>query len=144
MTPWIRTAFNCWNLRRSRGCVLVSRLAGLSMSVVVLRVPVELVLLAGAGLRRLGIRRRDLIDTGPGAYGDTCRWAEALHGARAEPAGLTWMARQDDSSRAYVFFGDRIGTDGFGVLPATVRLDSGIGFALVEQAASDAGIAVVR
>lgn len=31
-----------------------------------------------------------------------------LHAQYLDVAGLSWMSRQDDTSRAYMFFGDRM------------------------------------
>jgi hypothetical protein len=124
--------------------ILVTRLHGLVLSVVVVTSPLSLTQLAGPGLRRLGVRRRDLIDGGPATYDLTAAWAGALHACAAKPAGLMWMSRHDDTSEAYVLFGDRVGDDEVAAAPGSLPLASGDGLALVEEAAAAAGIVVAR
>lgn len=124
--------------------ILVSRLQGVVLSAVFVSHSLRVALLAGAGLRRLGVRRRDLIEGGPRTYPRTVGWAAALHDAAPQPEGLTWMSRQDDAARAYILFGDRVPDAGLVAITAPQPLATGIGLDLVEQAASDAGIAVVR
>lgn len=77
-------------------------------STLTLRQPLQLVDLASIPLRRLGISRRQLIDTEKGTYPATRRWAEAIHTQCPSAQGLSWISRQDDSARALVLFGDRI------------------------------------
>lgn len=124
--------------------ILVSRLDAAVLSAVAVMNPLSVALIAGAGLRRIGVRRRDLIEGGPGTYQDTVRWAAALHDSPPEPDGLAWMSRQDDTARAYVFFGDRLDDDDLMLLSPPIALAVAPGLDLVEQAASDAGITVIR
>lgn len=70
--------------------------------------PLQLVDLASIPLRRLGISRRQLIDTEKDTYPVTRRWAEAIHMQCPTAQGLSWISRQDDSARALMLFGDRI------------------------------------
>lgn len=77
-------------------------------STLTLRQPLQLVDLASIPLRRLGISRRQLIDTEKDTYPLTRRWAEAIHTQCPSAQGLSWISRQDDSARALVLFGDRI------------------------------------
>lgn len=77
-------------------------------STLTLHQPLQLVDLASIPLRRLGISRRQLIDTEKDTYPATRRWAEAIHTQCPSAQGLSWISRQDDSARALVLFGDRI------------------------------------
>ena len=77
-------------------------------STLTLRQPLQLVDLASIPLRRLGISRRQLIDTEKDTYPLTRRWAEAIHTQCPSAQGLSWISRQDDSARALVLFGDRV------------------------------------
>jgi len=130
---------------RGRGKrILVARLTGLAMSTLIVTEPIRLAMLAGLGLRRLGVRRRDLIETGPAVYAQTAAWALALHGSPAAPAGLLWTSRQDDTASAFLLFGDRILASALLVASETVPLDSGPGLALVDDAATLAAVTVVR
>lgn len=67
--------------------------------------------LSATALRRLGIRRNELIDTEKDQYPGTRRWAEAIHGACPAVEGLCWVSRQDDRGLAVVLFGDRVAPD---------------------------------
>ncbi len=130
---------------RGRGKrILVARLAGLAMSTLIVDEPMRLALAAGLGLRRLGVRRRDLIESGPATYAQTAAWALAIHGSPAAPSGLLWTSRQDDTARALVLFEDRVPRAALRVASAPVPLDSGPGLALVDDAATLAGITVIR
>lgn len=124
--------------------ILVSRLDGMVLSAITLTRPLRVAQLAGAGLRRIGVRRRDLIDGGPGTDTTTARWAAALHDCSAAPDGLTWTSRQDDTARACVLFGDRVDPGTLAPISAPIHLDVAPGLDLVEQAATDAGITVIR
>ena len=64
--------------------------------------------LASRSLRKLGVERKQLIDTEKDQYPVTRQWAVAIHAAFPEVQGLCWISRQDDSARAVVLFGDRI------------------------------------
>lgn len=70
--------------------------------------PLQVVDLASVPLRKLGITRKQLIDTEKDQYPATRKWAEALHRQCPDAQGLSWVSRQDDSARAVVLFGDRI------------------------------------
>ena len=64
--------------------------------------------LTSRALRKLGVERKQLIDTEKDQYPLTRQWAVAIHAAFPQVQGLCWIARQDDSARAAVLFGDRI------------------------------------
>jgi len=68
----------------------------------------ELVDLASVALRKLGITRKQLIDTEKNQYPTTRQWAERFYEQCPTAQGLTWISRQDDTARAMMFFGDRI------------------------------------
>jgi len=124
--------------------ILVSRLGGLALSTLVVDRSLRLVHLAGLGLRRLGVRRRDLIESGPDSYPRTAEWALALYASPMTLSGLLWVSRQDDTARAALLFGDRVPAGSIRVASAPVPLDHGAGLALVDDAATLAAITVVR
>lgn len=64
--------------------------------------------LSSVPLRKLGVQRKQLIDTEKDQYPATRRWAEAIHAQYPDVQGLSWISRQDDSARAVMLFGDRI------------------------------------
>lgn len=70
-----------------------------------------LVDLSTTALRRLGVRRTQLIDTEKDRYPGTRAWAAAFHAALPDVQGLCWISRQDDRALALVLFGDRLPGD---------------------------------
>ncbi|HET7326208.1 MAG TPA: hypothetical protein VFJ14_02885, partial [Nocardioidaceae bacterium] len=68
----------------------------------------RLVDLTSEGLRRLDVSRARLIESDARCNAETAAWAQALHAHREHVDGLTWVYRQDDTSRALVLFGDRV------------------------------------
>ena len=58
----------------------------------------NLVDLSTTALRKLGIRRNELIDTEKDKYPGTRKWAEAIHAACSDAEGLRWVSRQDDAA----------------------------------------------
>lgn len=72
--------------------------------------------LRGKALRKLGVERKQLIDTEKDQYPATREWAEAIHTQCPDVQGLCWSSRQDDSAQAVMLFGDRIAS---GVLRQT-------------------------
>ncbi|MGN5643267.1 RES family NAD+ phosphorylase [Burkholderia multivorans] len=85
-----------------------AKLAGQVHSTVRVEQDLELIDLASVPLRKLGVTRRQLIDTEKDQYPATRQWAVALHEKCPQAQGLSWISRQDDSARAMVLFGDRI------------------------------------
>ena len=59
------------------------------------------------GLRMVGIKQADLIDSDKPAYASTRTFARALHAARPDVQGLSWHSRQNHEE-VIVLFGDRI------------------------------------
>ncbi|MGY3505076.1 hypothetical protein ACVWYJ_005695 [Bradyrhizobium sp. USDA 4471] len=59
-------------------------------------------------LRKLGVKRNELIDTEKDHYPNTRKWAEAIHTACPHADGLCWVSRQDDRALALMLFGDRV------------------------------------
>ncbi|MCC6681097.1 MAG: RES family NAD+ phosphorylase [Phycisphaeraceae bacterium] len=86
-----------------------AKLAGQVHSQLKLGTDVVLADLRSKALRKLGIQRKQLIDTEKDQYPATRRWAEAIHAQHPDVQGLCWTSRQDDSAQAVVLFGDRIG-----------------------------------
>lgn len=68
----------------------------------------RLIDLRGFGLQRLGVSRRELIDSPTDHYSVTRAWAAALYAAVENADGMIWMSRQHDTSEAILLFGARI------------------------------------
>lgn len=107
---------------------------------------VDLVLvdLRGKALRKLGVSRRQLIDTEKDQYPATREWAKAIHAQCPHAQGLCWTSRQDDSAQAALLFGDRIVA---GVLtqaaPSRSLLRDGNAYADVLDLADQIGVNIV-
>lgn len=126
--------------------ILAATFADRALSPVRTRVAVRVVDLTTPGLRRIRVRRSDLIESDPAAYTDTVRWAVALRDADPAIGGMRWVARLDDRSLAFVLFGDRVPADLLVEDPADggpLPLGAGAGLDLVESLAERSGITVV-
>jgi hypothetical protein len=64
--------------------------------------------LSSKALRKLGVKRSQMIDTEKDQYPLTRKLAATIHAECAKIQGLCWTSRQDDGARAIVLFGDRI------------------------------------
>jgi len=85
------------------------KLEGQLHSVLAITAALMLADLRNVPLRKLGVERKQLIDTEKDTYGQTRNWAQAIHAQHADIQGLCWTSRQDDSAMAVMLFGDRIG-----------------------------------
>jgi hypothetical protein len=86
-----------------------------------------LVDLTSDGLRRLGLTRGELLESGARSYPQTAAWARALHDHCARVDGLLWISRQRATSRALILFGDRVKVGELALAPGEVRLTLGAG-----------------
>ncbi|MBK4736622.1 RES family NAD+ phosphorylase [Noviherbaspirillum pedocola] len=84
------------------------KLAGQVHSTIRVERELALVDLASVALRKMGVTRKQLIDTEKNAYPATRLWASAIHRLCPAAQGLSWISRQDDTARAAMLFGDRI------------------------------------
>lgn len=84
------------------------KLAGQIHSLITPQRDLKLADLRSKALRKLGVRRDQLIDTEKDQYPATRRWALAIHAHYPDVQGLCWTSRQDDSARAIMLFGDRV------------------------------------
>jgi len=78
--------------------------------------------LSSKALRKLGVRRDQLIDTEKDQYPSTRQWAEAIHTHDLMVQGLCWTSRQDDSAKALVLFDDRIDAGALEQLTASTSI----------------------
>ena len=85
------------------------RLEGQLHSVLVTTAALTLADLRNVPLRKLGVERKQLIDTEKNTCSQTRKWAAAIHAQHPHIQGLCWTSRQDDSAMAVMLFGDRIG-----------------------------------
>ena len=84
------------------------KLEGQLHSVLAATAALTLADLRNVPLRKLGVERKQLIDTEKDTYGQTRKWAAAIHAQHAHIQGLCWTSRQDDSAMAVMLFGDRV------------------------------------
>lgn len=85
-----------------------NKLCGLVLSALTVTRELTLADLSSIALRKLGVSRRQLIETEKCDYPSTRLWAQAIHRQCTDIQGLSWVSRQDDSARAVILFGDRI------------------------------------
>ena len=120
------------------------KLEGQVHSVLATTAALTLADLRNVPLRKLGVERKQLIDTEKDTYGQTRKWAAAIHAQNAHIQGLCWTSRQDDSAMAVMLFGDRIGA---GVLTQQVAsrglLDDGPAYMDLLSLADMIGVRVV-
>jgi RES domain len=102
------------------------KLEGQLHSVLAVTASLTLADMRNVPLRKLGVERKQLIDTEKDTYGQTRKWAQAIHAQHANVQGLCWTSRQDDSAMALMLFGDRIG--------AGVLVQQGLSRALADDA----------
>jgi hypothetical protein len=113
-----------------------------AMSLLRLGREVPLVELRGTGLRRLRLKRSELIEAEADQYSRSVRWAAALYQAVPQAAGLVWTSRIHDSSAALMFFGDRVAEKDFSLVEGPIPLGFGKGLARVMELAEEAGILI--
>ncbi|WP_176980720.1 RES family NAD+ phosphorylase [Paramicrobacterium humi] len=89
------------------GALQQSAYTGNRMSRLTTTRDLRLALLAGLGLRRLGVIADQVTSTPAAEYSRTVLWAEAAHKAGFD--GVAYMSRQCNSDGAYAFFGDLAG-----------------------------------
>lgn len=137
------TAFRNVPVRGAARRVFVSTLVSLVVSEIETQRPITVVQLYGFGLARLGVTRPELIDSDTVDYPGTQRWSQALYDHDADLAGLSWMARQHDTSRALMFYGDRVASTDFVDSAPALALAFGRGLGELFRVAEEAGITVV-
>ena len=102
----------------------------------------QLASLRGPDLRRWRISRNSLITTSPSLYGDTTRWAAAIHHQFPDVDGLLWTSNQCDPDTAYLFFGDRVAAGDFDIVQARDGVLDATFLADVRQAGRRSGISI--
>ena len=126
------------------GVILRAELATRCLARVELARDIAIADLSGHGLRRLGVDRSQLLETGALSYAHTARWAEVIHRSNDIFDGIIWVSRQFDTAKGLLAFGDRLRHEDFAVIGAPERLDQGRGYRRVQEAASAAGITIVE
>jgi len=137
------TVFHDVPVRGAFRAVRQGDLTPLMISTLAPKRDLRLAQLHGHGLRRLGLRRSQLLDSEADRYPRTRPWARALHGADSELDGLIWVSRQHDTSRALVLFGDRVERGDLQVVEPPLPLAWGPGLERVQGSAEKAGILVI-
>ncbi|MEN3281418.1 MAG: hypothetical protein V7607_2558 [Solirubrobacteraceae bacterium] len=123
--------------------VFVSRFRTWVRSTIAPNRDLRLVQLFGFGLRRLGLERRHLIETGHEAYPYTARWALALYGHPEQPDGIVWMSRLYDEAHSLMLFGTRVGRVELDVVDVPLALGAEVGLRTISLLAAEADITVV-
>lgn len=101
-----------------------ARLKGKVFSIITPDVDLNLVDLNPKTLRKMGVKRSELLDSLPDQYPYTQEYSLAIYSAYPEAHGLQWSSRQHGDT-ALMLFGDRITSDEFSVaLESESLLDS--------------------
>ena len=124
--------------------VFSSRFRTWQRSLIAPKRDLRLVDLSTFGLRRLGLERRHLIDTGPDAYPYTARWATVLHAHAERPDGLLWVSRLYDLARSLILFGTRVPFTDLEVVDVPLPLGVDPGLSNLRAAAEEAAITLVE
>ena len=102
----------------------------------------RLVDLTQNGLRRLGLKRNQLLESEYDSYKQTARWAEALHNLNDEIDGMVWISTQYDTEKSILLFGDRVFSKDLLIINQGDSLYDGSGLELVLEFANEAGITI--
>jgi hypothetical protein len=122
----------------------LSKMTGKVHSRLILKSDLLLVDLSTIALRKLGLKRVQLIDTTKAHYPQTRKWAEALYAAFADAQGLRWTSRQDDQANAILLFGTRVSSSHLAIdSPSTPALVEGIASAAIINLAIRLGVTLV-
>jgi len=99
-----------------------THVAGKVYSTITLNRNHALIELSAIPLHKLGISRKELIESDAAHYPETRAWALALHDQYPKAEGLTWASRQADPARALVLFEDHLAGPSFTVTASPVPL----------------------
>jgi hypothetical protein len=126
---------------QGRRHVAISVLMPLVISTITVARPLRLIQLRGFGLQKLGVSRRQIIESNADCYRHTRTWSENLYRSVAEADGLLWTARQHDTSAAVLLFGTRVARRDVDVAAAARSLyPPGEAWPLIRAAAIASGI----
>ena len=109
-----------------------THVAGKVYSTIVLNRNLALIDLSSIPLRKLGVARKELIESESSRYAETRAWALALHDQHSRAEGLTWTSRQADPARALVLFEDRLAGPAFTLNGTPTPLIQSDGSAAIE------------
>lgn len=104
----METAFHDVPHTKGTKVIFKDRLGNLQHSTIKLNKDLVVVDLSSKGLRKMGFKKTEIIETEADKYPITRAIAEQIHAENTEVQGLRWVSRQDDTARALVLFGDRI------------------------------------
>jgi hypothetical protein len=124
--------------------ILISSLIPWLSSTIAPKRTLRLVDLRGFGLRRVELRRAQLIETPASEYSATARWGKAFHDCDHQPDGIIWISRQYDREAALILFGSRVLRRDLEVIRPPRPLAIGEGLDDVREAAEAANILIVE
>ena len=126
------------------GFVLRAELATRFLSRIDLARDIKIANLSGHGLRKLGLKRSQLLECESLHYAETARWAAAIYRSDDSLDGMVWVSRQFDTARAMLAYGGRLDQDDFVVRGEPESLDEGKVYRRIQMAASAADIILVE
>ena len=127
----------------SGGVLPVARLRDVSIAKLAYPEDLELVQLNGPGLRKLGLTRSQVIDSGPEAYPDTAELAQLLYDTHPAAQGIVWTSHQADHGDAVILWETRVDPKELAVQEGPYALDDAPGLKLVARACERLGVLLV-
>lgn len=118
----------------------VARLRGIEIATMTYAFDLTLVQLHGPGLRKVGLTRAEIIDTGPSAYPATAEVAQILYDAQHGAQGIVWTSHQSDHGDAAILWGTRQDAAALALREGPIALDSAHGLKLVQAACERLGV----
>jgi hypothetical protein len=94
----------------------------------------NLIQLNGAGLRKLHLKRTDVIDTDTTAYPQTAQVAQTLYDTNTTAHGIVWTSNQSDDGDAFILWGSRLDPTATDILEGPILLDSPPGITIMQAA----------
>ncbi|NDJ57334.1 RES family NAD+ phosphorylase [Enterobacteriaceae bacterium 4M9] len=121
----------------------MAKIAGLVYSRLVPLHPLTFVALTPMTLRRLGVRRQQLLDSEASDYVFTRYWAQALWRDNPQAHGICWSSRQH-GGQALMLFGDRVTAQGLRVeIASSSLIASDVLLDNIEKLADEMGVVLL-
>jgi len=119
-------------------------LSAAAISVIAPKRDLNLLALTSVGLKPLGLRKTDIIETPVSRYAETRACALGWHQKYQDIEGLYWTSKQDDRAQACILFGDRVPRADLQILVNKAPLQAAPHIQNLVRLAKDLGITQAR
>lgn len=121
----------------------LSNLLAMRRSEIITRRNMQLADVTDSALTRYGVKRVEIVDTGPKRYGETSRWAVVAFERGFD--GIVWNSRRHPVSQAFVLFAGRVDRmRDLDIATPPRPLAEGAGYEEVIEVATEAGITLIQ